>query len=124
MEAIAAVNKLGWIGRDGKMMWHCPQDLQHFKEMTWGKKCLVGRVTYESLPPLSNRELLVVGQGHLTLEEALAQGPDIVIGGAQLYKSCMHLIKTFHLSVIDDLQVGDTRLPAIPFNVKIQVKRF
>ena len=124
MKAIAAVNKLGWIGNAGKLMWHSPEDLKHFKKTTMGKKCLVGRTTYENMPDLPGREMIVVGKGYHTLSEAMALEPDFVIGGAKMYKSTMHLIDEFLLSIIDDEQIGDVRLPHIPFNVKITVNRF
>jgi dihydrofolate reductase len=54
----------GIIGRDGKMPWHVPEDLQHFKEVTAGKPVIMGRRTWESLPnaykPLPGRVNIVV----------------------------------------------------------------
>lgn len=124
MEAIAAINKLGYLGKDGQLMWHCKEDLKWFKQVTMGKKCLVGRKTYEALPNLPGRELIVVGIGHNTLEEALAMNPDIVIGGGQIYKATINSIDKMYLSIIDDDQVGDVKMCAIPFNVELIVKRF
>lgn len=124
MEAIAAINKLGYLGKDGQLMWHCKEDLKWFKQVTMGKKCLVGRKTYEALPDLPGRELIVVGTGHNTLEEALDLKPDIVIGGGQIYRATINMIDKIHLSIIDDDQVGDVKLCDIPMNVRLNVKRF
>lgn len=124
MEAIAAINKLGYLGKDGQLMWHCKEDLKWFKQVTMGKKCLVGRKTYEALPDLPGRELIIVGTGHNTLEEALAMNPDIVIGGGQIYKATINSIDKMYLSIIDDDQVGDVKMCAIPLNIKLVVKRF
>lgn len=124
MEAIAAINKLGYLGKDGQLMWHCKEDLKWFKQVTMGKKCLVGRKTYEALPDLPGRELVVVGTGHNTLKEALALEPDIVIGGGQIYRATINMIDKMYLSIIDDDQVGDVKMCTIPFNVKLIVKRF
>jgi dihydrofolate reductase len=124
MEAIAAINKLGYLGKDGQLMWHCKEDLKWFKKVTMGKKCLVGRKTYETLPNLPGRELIIVGKDYNTLDEALDQNPDIVIGGGQIYKATMDKINKIYLSIIDDDQVGDVKLCTIPFNVKVDVKRF
>jgi dihydrofolate reductase len=124
MEAIAAINKLGYLGKDGQLMWHSSEDLKWFKQVTMGKKCLVGRKTYETLPKLPGRELIVVGKGYNTLEEALEQCPDIVIGGGQIYRATMDKIDKIYLSIIDDEQVGDVKLCDIPMTVKINVKRF
>jgi dihydrofolate reductase len=124
MEAIAAINKLGYLGKDGQLMWHSSEDLKWFKQVTMGKKCLVGRKTYETLPKLPGRELIVVGKGYNTLEEALEQCPDIVIGGGQIYRATIDKIDKIYLSIIDDEQVGDVKLCDIPMTVKINVKRF
>jgi len=124
MEAIAAINKLGYLGKDGQLMWHCKDDLKWFKQVTMGKKCLVGRKTYEALPNLPGRELIVVGTGHNTLEEALALKPDIVIGGGQIYRATIDMIDKLYLSIIDDDQVGDVKMCSIPLTVKLNVKRF
>ena len=124
MEAIAAINKLGYLGKDGQLMWHCKEDLKWFKQVTMGKKCLVGRKTYEALPNLPGRELIVVGSGYNTLEEALALEPDIVIGGGQIYRATIDMIDKIHISIIDDDQVGDVKLCDIPMNVRLNVKRF
>ncbi len=51
---IAAVNKnistgkLG-IGKDNKIPWHLPEDLQFFKQQTYGNIVVMGRKTYESI---------------------------------------------------------------------------
>ena len=124
MDAIAAINKLGYLGKDGQLMWHCKEDLKWFKQVTMGKKCLVGRKTYEALPNLPGRELIVVGTGHNTLEEALALKPDIVIGGGQIYRATIDMIDKLYLSIIDDDQVGDVKMCSVPLTVKLNVKRF
>ena len=62
----------GIIGRDGKMPWHVPEDLQHFKEVTSGKPVIMGRRTWESLPdtykPLPGRVNIVVTRSVNTIE--------------------------------------------------------
>lgn len=124
MDAIAAINKLGYLGKDGQLMWHCKKDLKWFKEITMGKKCLVGRKTYEALPPLPGRELIVVGSNYNTLEHAMSLNPDIVIGGGQIYKATISIIDTLYLSIIDDNQIGDVKMCDIPQHVRVNVKRF
>jgi dihydrofolate reductase len=39
------------IGRQGGMPWHVPEDLAHFKAVTLGAPVVMGRKTWESLPP-------------------------------------------------------------------------
>lgn len=60
MKAIVAVNNLGFIGKGDQLLWHNKEDLRHFKKMTQHCSLLVGYRTAQGLPPLSNRELIVV----------------------------------------------------------------
>ena len=49
------------IGRDGKLPWHIPEDLQHFKKVTMGHPVVMGRKTYDSIgKPLPGRHNVVV----------------------------------------------------------------
>ena len=41
----------GVIGKDGTMPWHLPEDLAHFKQLTQGSPVIMGRKTWDSLPP-------------------------------------------------------------------------
>ena len=54
---IAAMESMGGIGKNGALPWYIPADLQHFKEYTEGKVCVMGRKTWDSLPvkPLLGR---------------------------------------------------------------------
>lgn len=125
MKLIVAVNNLNYIGKDGGMLWKCSADLKHFKNMTEHGTLIVGKTTFNGLPPLKNRVLLVVTnkpQNHVKLkegetlttrqvilEEALQMNPDWVIGGGQIYNQTVHLCDEIHISRINDDSVGDTR---------------
>ena len=105
---ILAINRVGALGLKGGLPWKSKKDLQHFKKLTLGKRCLVGRKTYETLPNLPNRELIVVGQGYLTLEEAMKRKPEVVIGGKTLFEKFFDKVDKIHLSIIvDDTTSGD-----------------
>lgn len=45
---IFACDEEGGIGKDGKMPWHFPGDLQQFKDQTMGLPIIMGRKTWES----------------------------------------------------------------------------
>lgn len=114
MKLLVAVNNNFHIGKNGEMLWRSSTDLKHFKRLTLGCKCLVGRVTKDGLPPLKDRELIVVGAGHYSLNEALALNPDWIIGGAKIYKQTAHLCDEIHISHIDDDNIGDTTFEIPP----------
>jgi len=56
------------IGKKGseKLLWHIPEDLAHFKNLTEGQVVLMGKSTFEILPsfakPLPNRVNLVLSR--------------------------------------------------------------
>jgi len=41
----------GVIGAGGTLPWHLPADLAHFKAITQGCPVIMGRKTWDSLPP-------------------------------------------------------------------------
>lgn len=42
---IAAVAKNNIIGGDNKLLWHIPEDLKHFKDITSNHTIIMGRKT-------------------------------------------------------------------------------
>lgn len=76
-----------------------------------GTFLMVGRVTAENLPPLKDRNLLVVGSNELSLEQAMKMQPDWLIGGKKLYESALHLCTELHISIINDYTEGDVMCP-------------
>ena len=56
------------IAKDGKIPWHIPEDLKHFKETTLNRAIIMGRKTWDSLPlkfrPLPNRMNIVLTRQH------------------------------------------------------------
>lgn len=55
------------IGINNKMPWYIPEDFKHFKSVTMGKPCIMGRKTFESIlaqlgKPLPGRSNLVISR--------------------------------------------------------------
>ena len=51
------------IGKDNGMLWHLPNDLKYFKNVTWGMPVLMGRKTFDSFgnsKPLPGRANIVL----------------------------------------------------------------
>jgi len=132
--AVVAMDKHRVIGRDGDLPWRLPSDLKHFKRVTLGKPCLMGRKTWESLPfPLPGRPNLVltrnaayaakgadvftdmhemIGRG---FELAGAAGADeiMLIGGAQLYATLLPRCDRLYVTRVDAKVDGDAVFPEI-----------
>ena len=123
---VAAVAANGIIGKDGKLPWHLPEDLQHFKRVTMGHPVIMGRKTWQSLKgPLPGRENIVITRqpGYAapgaavasSLEAALAlcAGEKVacVIGGEQVFKEALPLASGLIVTEIKQDFPGDTRFP-------------
>ena len=60
---IVAVGKNREIGKGNKLLWHIPEDLKNFKEITTGKTVIMGRKNFESIGrPLPNRKNIVLSK--------------------------------------------------------------
>jgi len=61
---IAAMSENRVIGKDNTMPWSIKGNLAHFKEMTMGWPCVMGRRTWESLPkkPLPGRLNIIISK--------------------------------------------------------------
>lgn len=119
----------GVIGNQGVLPWHLPEDLAHFKRSTLGCPVIMGRKTWDSLPPkfrpLPGRMNVVVtrqpgwqAEGALaahSLQSAMAlctAHPDVwVIGGAQIYQQALPLAATAEITEIDIAPEGDAFAP-------------
>ncbi len=129
LNLIFARSRNGVIGKDGALPWHLPEDLAHFKRMTLGCPVIMGRKTWDSLPPkfrpLPGRANVVVTRqtdwqeaGALragSLQQAIAlccDAADVwVIGGAQLYALAEPLARTAVITEIDNVFEGDAFAP-------------
>lgn len=122
LHGIAAVNKHGYIGKNGKLMWKSPDDFKHFKNTTIGGILIVGRTTFENdfkCNPLPGRDCIVIGKNYNTPFEAISKAilnatttnkKIWICGGASIYNIFAPVIDEFHLSIINDEQIGDTKL--------------
>jgi dihydrofolate reductase len=123
---VAAVAANGVIGANGKLPWHLPEDLKHFKALTLGHPLIMGRKTWESLgKALPGRENIVVTRAPgyeapgasvaSSLDGALAlcaaEPTVFVIGGGELYSAALPLADGLVLTEIQRDYAGDARFP-------------
>jgi len=121
------------IGRDGDMPWHLPEDLAHFQECTRGHTVVMGRRTWESLPPkfrpLRGRDNIVVTRSGTpfhgaasasslasALEYAKRASTDAdvwIIGGARLFTEAARTADEVVVTEIDLVTEGDTFAPML-----------
>ena len=121
----------GVIGNNNAMPWHLPEDLAHFKQLTNGWPVIMGRKTWDSLPPkfrpLPGRVNLVItrqtgwaAEG-ATVMSSLARALAFchassevwVIGGAQIYALAEPLAQRAEVTEIHQDFVGDAFAPSL-----------
>lgn len=118
---IVAIGKNNEIGKNNKLLWHIPEDLKKFKEITLGKTVIMGKNTYESigksLPDRHNivlsknsklfsnncNEKLEIYDDFSKIVEKYKNSDDevFIIGGAQVYKKALELgiVEKLYISV-------------------------
>jgi dihydrofolate reductase len=140
MKAIVATSKNNIIGNDGQIPWQCPEDLKWFKEFTTGKRLIVGRKTWDSLPDLQYRRFCILTNQYdltnyvdssydfendlaweymgvkyleviLENEKNFENDDMIVAGGAKIYELMIPHITEFYQTVVDIECEGDTKFP-------------
>ncbi len=63
LSIIVAKAKNDVIGNNNELIWHLPEDLKRFKELTTGHTIIMGRKTFESLGRiLPNRKHVILTQ--------------------------------------------------------------
>ena len=138
---VAAVARDGAIGRNNALLWHLPEDMAHFKALTMGKPVVMGRKTWDSIPPkfrpLPGRRNLVVSRSGVelpgaevfaSLDAALAachDAPDAcVIGGGEIYALALPLADKLALTEVDAVfPDADRHFPAWPRDQFIEAHR-
>ncbi|TSA43936.1 dihydrofolate reductase [bacterium] len=143
MERIAIIAALGAktlaLGKDGKLLWHLPDDMKRFKELTTGHPVIMGLKTWESLPerfrPLSGRTNIVMSlhdyhAGGATVARSIESAKEVaasapganeifIIGGGEIYRQFLPFANRLYLTLVDDTTDADTFFPPYEQDFKI-----
>lgn len=137
IKAIFACDDKWGIGKNNSLPWsRNSADLRWFRQCTDGQAVVMGRKTWESLPirPLPNRINLVItsknAEHYTPMPHGTYSGKDVckivkdviekrysgiddlwIIGGAQLFESCIPIIDEVYLSRIEGDYDCDVFLP-------------
>ena len=128
---IAAVARNRVIGCDNRLLWNIPDDMAHFKKLTTDHTVVMGRKTWESLPPRfrplpGRRNIVISRQADYaapgaevadSLENALKLASTaatvFVIGGEQIYAQAMGIADRLEITEVDLEPDGDAWFPEI-----------
>lgn len=132
---IAAADENNAIGKGGVMPWHLPDEWKYFRDTTMGKPVIMGRKTWESLPParrpLPGRKNIVVSRQEGFVAEGAEVVPGVdeavklasvssdeafIIGGGQLYGYGMEIADRLYLTrVHTEIEGADAFFPDVNF---------
>ena len=118
------------IGKDNSLIWHLPEDLKRFKELTTGHTIIMGRRTFESLGRvLPNRKHVIlcndmkmeIEDENIEILEDIAmldkyidsEEEHFIIGGATIYRLLMPYANKMYITEIDQEFEGDVSFPEI-----------
>lgn len=120
------------IGNKGKLLWHIPEDMKRFKELTMGHPVVMGRKTFESIvsyigKPLPGRTNIVVTRNAeythpdtivaSSVRDAILNAKVLdanevhIIGGAEIYAQTLPMVDRLYLTLIDDEMEADSFFP-------------
>lgn len=127
---IVAASENNVIGNKGKIPWHLPADLKHFKKITSGHHVIMGQTTHESIgKPLPERVNIVLTKDKnfesngctiaYSLKEALeiarkaGEKEVFIIGGGSVYEQALPLANKIYLTKVNIKVDGDTYFPQL-----------
>jgi dihydrofolate reductase len=132
---IAAIADNYAIGKNNQLLWHLPDDLKRFKQLTTGHAIVMGKRTFESFPngALPNRKNIVltsIPEGNYnkyfeatSLRDALdlceKESEVFIIGGASVFKQALTMpeVSTMYITWVHYEFNGDAYFPK--FNEKV-----
>ena len=126
--AIWAQDEEGVIGKDNRLPWYLPAELQHFKETTLNHAILMGRVTFDGMGRriLPQRETLILTRNadknmdgvnifnniESVLDWYQSQDKNLyVIGGKQIFQAFEPYIDEVIVTQVHASVEGDTYFP-------------
>ena len=128
---IVAIAENFAIGKDNDLLFHLPNDLKRFKQITSGHSLIMGRNTLLSLPkwPLPNRRHIVITDKNddvfpgcevvFSIEEAVAKVKDedeaFIIGGGMVYRQFYPIADKLYLTLVHKSFDADVYFPEINY---------
>ena len=130
LSTIVAIANNNVIGKDNKLIWHLPEDLKRFKQITTGKNIIMGRKTFESLGRvLPNRKHIIlcndmemdIDNENVEILDDISKldkyinsnEENFVIRGATIYKLLMPYVNKLYITKINQDFEGDVYFPEI-----------
>ena len=128
---IVAMDKNNLIGCKNKIPWHIPSELKRFRSLTMGKPIVMGRKTHESIGRIldgrdniilslddkySKQGIIIYNNLNKVIEDFSNHEEIIIIGGSEIYKLALPLVKKLYITYVVGSYSGDTWFPKFNLN--------
>lgn len=130
LSIIVAIANKNVIGKDNTLIWHIPEDLKRFKQITSGKTIIMGRRTFESLGRvlpkrkhivlcndmqmnIDNENVEIVNDIKCLDKYINSDEENFIIGGATIYRLLMPYANKMYITKINQDFEGDAFFPEI-----------
>lgn len=129
---IVAIAQNFAIGKNNDLLFHLPNDLKRFKEITTGHPVIMGRNTLLSLPKgaLPNRRNIVITDNPdekfdrcemvFSIDEAVKavenEAEAFIIGGGMIYRQFFPVAGKLYLTLVHQDFDGDVYFPEIEYS--------
>lgn len=139
LSIIVAVAQNFAIGKNNDLLFHLPNDLKRFKQITTGHPVIMGRNTLLSLPKgaLPNRRNIVITDNLdevfpgcemvYSVEQAVEAVKDepeaFIIGGGMIYRQFFPLAQKLYLTLVHRDFEADTFFPEVDYSAWIEQSR-
>ena len=130
LSIIVAKAKNNVIGKDNQLIWHLPEDLKRFKQLTTGHTIIMGRKTFESLGRIlpNRKHVILCNDAEMNIEDERVEiledismldkyinsdEENFIIGGATIYRLLMPYANKMYITEIDKEFEGDVSFPEV-----------
>lgn len=130
LSIIVAKAKNNVIGKDNQLIWHLPEDLKRFKQLTIGHTIIMGRRTFESLGRIlpNRKHVILCNDMEMNIEDERVEiledismldkyinsdDENFIIGGATIYRLLMPYANKMYITEIDKEFDGDVSFPEV-----------
>lgn len=128
LSLIVAIANNNVIGKGNALIWHLPNDLKRFKEITSEKTIIMGRKTFESLGRIlpKRKHVVLCKSGCLNVDDERVEivkditeldkyindeEEHFLIGGATIYKLLLNKVNKMYITYINEDFDGDAFFP-------------
>ena len=136
---IVAIAENFAIGKNNDLLFHLPNDLKRFKQITSGHTIIMGRNTLLSLPkwPLPNRRHIIISdkpddvfpgcETVFSIDEAIekvkSEDEAFIIGGGMIYRQFFPIAGKLYLTLVHKPFEADVFFPEIDYSQWKEISR-